>query len=576
MRQNLLSVGGKNTIPPTHIVEEQQRLSSTELASQSRKIIPMEHRELCPLCHCPSFIFVQSKYSKNGLHHPSYSSPLPLHCGTFLCEQCCNQKMKLKLHQINQLKQQIQSASKLIDPILHAKMNARNTIYHDIRLKAKQRDQHISNLRLLIQQKQRENKLLKTSNDKLRIENKQRVSYLQEYESKLRHKWRAVLVDKRYEYESERNKASINKSICAQISLNKLLQISDFYAMKVLPTMHLNGHNNEARQLSMIQNIAIPSIFKTANICAFYSDPHNALFRFPVMNSIDIPPAHATAPYLNRSSSSLLKYKSSKYRVPLKRQKRRASARSIRQGSSSPLQKYIPRLTNSISSFSEKMGIPMLTPPAFSAAYRRKNESKSLPKNLDDLVLPPTFFSGDDEENKVNKLSGRGRSHSLDNIRATQRLIHSPHIEHGMCAALQYIVSFVLHAAKYLNVELLYRMALYRKSSKGQFVMHTFIQNKGKCFRLYWCGAQHSDGNILEFQHGLHLLQENINHLSIKCGVQSSKLKYFEFIANLNRLMTHLKQQQQMKKINSKAKPTKKDCKNKIEALNIINNYGSS
>ncbi len=160
-----------------------------------------------------------------------------------------------------------------------------------------------------------------------------------------------------------------------------------------------------------------------------------------------------------------------------------------------------------------------------------------------------------------------------------------PHIEHGICAALQYIVSFVLRAARYLDVQLLYEMGVYRKK-RNKFRMHTFIQRKGRYYRLYWLGHCHqsedelasleedegavsasleeeeakdgqdratslphfegrrsrkgSGGNILEFEHALHLLEENINDLCIQCGVKSHKLHSFQFIANLIELVGHL------------------------------------
>lgn len=235
-------------------------------------------------------------------------------------------------------------------------------------------------------------------------------------------------------------------------------------------------------------------------------------------------------------------------------------------------------------------------------------------------------------------------------------------MEHGICAALQYIVSFVLHASKYLGVELLYKMGLYRKNKRGQFIMHTYIERKGKYYRLYWICHKDKDklneqdeeqdnntnnraddeqqeeeekkeevlsianvsnqyhhkhgknkkkykskqqhhqdgGNILEFEHALHLLEENINDLCIKCGVKSSNLHYHQFIGNLIELIKHLEQQYKQKddktddnntkniksssKRTSKNEDISKSTRNKarkiksrhVEQLNIIPDYGLS
>merc|ERR1711933_17360 len=169
---------------------------------------------------------------------------------------------------------------------------------------------------------------------------------------------------------------------------------------------------------------------------------------------------------------------------------------------------------------------------------------------------------------------GRGRSQSLESLPVTQskRLIHEPHIEHGICAALQYIVSFVLHAAKYLSVTLLYKMAIFRKDKRGKFVLHTFIERKGKCYRLYWikCKANAKEsGNILEFEHALHLLEENINDFCIQCGLKSNKLQYFQFIANLNALMTYLAKKSDAT-TNCNVEMMQQSIAQKIEPVRII------
>ena len=131
-------------------------------------------------------------------------------------------------------------------------------------------------------------------------------------------------------------------------------------------------------------------------------------------------------------------------------------------------------------------------------------------------------------------------------------------------------------------MRLLYEMGIFRKDKRGKFVMHTFIKKKGKYYRLYWIesklSAKKQNGNILEFEHALHLLEENVNHFCIECGLKSNKLQYFEFIANLNALMTYLEKKSNatmataadIERHKSSIQPTK------IEPVNIINNYGHS
>ena len=144
IRQNLLRAANKNTIPPSHIIQEQRRLSRTKFARQSHQIMSPRHRELCPLCHCPSFIFKQSsKFTKEA---------------TFTCSNCSNRAIQSKISQIKALKHDIKQTSKQIEPILIQKLNAPNSSYCDKSLKSKQYQRSISNLRILIRQKQTENK----------------------------------------------------------------------------------------------------------------------------------------------------------------------------------------------------------------------------------------------------------------------------------------------------------------------------------------------------------------------------------------------------------------------------------
>ena len=175
--------------------------------------------------------------------------------------------------------------------------------------------------------------------------------------------------------------------------------------MKVLPTMHIQNRDTEHSKLSMIQNIAIPSVFKIKNIRSFYADPHNELFKFPMMQ-------YQTT---NRSNSS--------HKAPKDKNK----------NSSSPLQK----ITNSISS--KIGGMSFLSPHTPPIAEQQ------MVSNLDDLILPPTFFNDDASESKnqekVSKIKkykhlqekGRGRSQSLDALPAVhQKLISPKHLIHGL------------------------------------------------------------------------------------------------------------------------------------------------
>ena len=148
-RQALLGVAGKNVIPPQRIIQQQRRLSATESA---HKLIPREHKELCPLCLFPSFIFDQRHKS---LVHTGPTSPrLP---GTFLCALCCNKNIQSKLCDIKILKQEIRAQSRLITPILKHKVNAPNTRYRDKRLRVKHSQRRISALKRLIEQRHKEN-----------------------------------------------------------------------------------------------------------------------------------------------------------------------------------------------------------------------------------------------------------------------------------------------------------------------------------------------------------------------------------------------------------------------------------
>ena len=154
-RQALLGVAGKNAIPPQHIMRQQRRLSASESA---RQVIPHSHKEFCPLCHHPSFIFDQlhHRHSHPTHNNSSYSSSHRLP-GTFLCASCCNITVQSKLCDIKILKQEIRAQSRIIAPILKYKVNAPNTKYRDKRLRIKHSQRRISTLRRLIEQKHKEN-----------------------------------------------------------------------------------------------------------------------------------------------------------------------------------------------------------------------------------------------------------------------------------------------------------------------------------------------------------------------------------------------------------------------------------
>ena len=299
--------------------------------------------------------------------------------------------------------------------------------------------------------------------------NNSRKKHLQQIQPKLSQKWQYAINEYQRKSSLYLSKQSTNQQISTQVSIKQLLKIADFYKLKVLPIMH----QNEQRKLSMIQNIAIPSTFKIKHIRDFYNNPQNELFRFPLPSNIhnlsidtrDYGQYGQQGQY-TKSHSSLKDYRSSQYSVPLKNGRNRDKDRtpnlykskSMRHrnknkgNAGSPLQKYIPRLTNSISSVSAQIGIPVpfLTPPGYKRQDQKqytfdqddpfneieKLNSKSLPKNLDDLVLPPTFFSDDDDndqdqtenkqsgndtnfmikQNEPNKITGRGRSQSLDTL----------------------------------------------------------------------------------------------------------------------------------------------------------------
>ena len=165
MRQNLLRVGGKNTLPPSHIIQQQRQLSQSQLSKDRKIFIHSKHKELCPLCYRPSFVFKQiNQYGHNHSHNNNNNNHYRHHTqqsqpGTFMCSKCSNKEIQFKLAQIKQLKQENKKLIKQIQPILHIKANAKNTKYHDKKLKIDQYEKTINNLRVLILQKQRENKL---------------------------------------------------------------------------------------------------------------------------------------------------------------------------------------------------------------------------------------------------------------------------------------------------------------------------------------------------------------------------------------------------------------------------------
>ena len=285
---------------------------------------------------------------------------------------------------------------------------------------------------------------MKAHNEGIHEENVKRYRNLKQLEPKLRQKWKYAMNEYNKKSQLYVTKQSTNQNISKQISIKKLLKIADFYKLKVLPIMH----QKEQRKLSMIQNIAIPSQFKVKHIRDFYSNSQNELFRFPLpspininnlpFNTIPSPSSQqqqqndSNSSFHNRSHSSVINYKSSQYSIALKSEQNKKNKKKPKfiksksnresstrnkynknKNSSSPLQKYMPNLlTDSISSVSKQMGIPFLTPPGYkrqnqyqwpsqdgSGSIINEKESKSLPKNLDDLILPPTFFSDDEDGN---------------------------------------------------------------------------------------------------------------------------------------------------------------------------------
>jgi len=77
-----------------------------------------------------------------------------------------------------------------------------------------------------------------------------------------------------------------------------------------------------------------------------------------------------------------------------------------------------------------------------------------------------------------------------------------------------------------------------------------------------------SGGNILEFEHALHLLEENINDLCTRSGVKTHKLHSFQFIANLIELTTHLEAKQM-----SDSKEQMASDRKMLEKVQIVENY---
>ena len=172
--------------------------------------------------------------------------------------------------------------------------------------------------------------------------------------------------------------------------------------------MQSNKREYDQINLSMIQNIAVPSVFSIKQIRSFYGDPQNELFRFPVPSYYQALQQQNQSPY-NRSSSilsnlspnyrrsvsSVNEYRSSQYQIPLKSESPTTSDPSSR---GSPLRRMFPFLTPPSTKRSASISIQRSTTMSVT-------ESRSLPKNLDELVLPPTFFNDDNVDHRTSSKS---------------------------------------------------------------------------------------------------------------------------------------------------------------------------
>eukprot|EP01083_Nonionella_stella_P140615 431537_1 len=119
---------------------------------------------------------------------------------------------------------------------------------------------------------------------------------------------------------------------------------------------------------------------------------------------------------------------------------------------------------------------------------------------------------------------------------------HCIHIEHGICASLYHIVSFLKHVCRYLSVDMMYPMHLSR--SKGAFIEDNMD------YRLS-C-SNYKDSDIYhDFEYALDLLHQNISYLCTQYGIKQHKLKYCAFIDNLMMFRKCLMDRQRLLRVNT-------------------------
>ncbi len=128
-------------------------------------------------------------------------------------------------------------------------------------------------------------------------------------------------------------------------------------------------------------------------------------------------------------------------------------------------------------------------------------------------MIPTTFFADDNvnvngksthykqlkDSIELNKIIERGLSQSLvasriennmkkfiENKNKNKKLKYESHIEHGICAVLQNIVSHIPNVSKYSNIKLLYQMSVYTKNKTINFqFIHTYKEKIDNGFIIY-------------------------------------------------------------------------------------------
>ena len=174
---------------------------------------------------------------------------------------------------------------------------------------------------------------------------------------------------------------------------------------------------------------------------------------------------------------------------------------------------------------------------------------------IQNIVIPSEFTISEIKSFYTSSVIGKEFKYPITSAMETDEKLsktHKIHIEHGVCVALKYIVSFLVNAFKYINITMLHEMGISNKKGYKYPFVKDSMDNNMKCYKLCF-----DNDNLKEFEYGLKLLNENINHLCIECGVKQNKLKYYAFIENLILLRTRLIEsykKNQTKSINIKKK----------------------